>query len=224
VSDDAPGLAIEMTTRHGAVLLSRGDDVIDVADVPAERQASERLVAVAADLLASHGVAPRELSAIHVSRGPGSFTGTRVAVTFAKTLALTTGASLVAVETAEVIRRLVPGGGRVGVVLDARRGAIWLQPFEGNAAGEPRLLDAADLPAAMPPPATLVGEGLDYFREAIARHAGYELWPTWRPDVRDVFTLGRGKLAAGRLADVDGLVPRYVREPQAVEKRREAGA
>src|SRR5690606_23442817 len=74
---------------------------------------------------------PRDVEALLVSIGPGSFTGLRIAVTLAKTMALATGVKLVAVPSVEVLVRNAPPEARhVMVVLDAKRDQIFTARFE----------------------------------------------------------------------------------------------
>src|SRR6185369_8895119 len=61
-------------------------------------------------LCASRGWKPADVEEIYVSVGPGSFTGLRVGITVAKTLAFATGARIVAVPSVDVLARNAPAG------------------------------------------------------------------------------------------------------------------
>ncbi|MBC8113901.1 MAG: tRNA (adenosine(37)-N6)-threonylcarbamoyltransferase complex dimerization subunit type 1 TsaB, partial [Candidatus Saccharimonas sp.] len=69
----------------------------------AGRRHAQSLVLELHELLKSHGAKPRDVKAVAVSKGPGSFTGLRVGLVCAKTFAYATGCQFVAVNTFEAI-------------------------------------------------------------------------------------------------------------------------
>ena len=98
-----------------------------------------------AEVMAGAGLSFGDISRIAVTIGPGSFTGLRVGLAFAKGLAFATGAPLAGIGT---LAALAASTGSVGVnagAIDARRGMIYLQAFEdGRPLCEPEALPAAD--------------------------------------------------------------------------------
>ena len=72
------------------------------------RRHARDLAPAVRDLLAEQGWPARSLEAVIVSRGPGSYTGLRVGIMSAKTLAYATGCALLAVDTFAVIARQAP--------------------------------------------------------------------------------------------------------------------
>jgi tRNA threonylcarbamoyladenosine biosynthesis protein TsaB len=165
---------------------------------------------------------------VHISVGPGSFTGLRVGITLAKTFAFSTGARLVAVPSAEVIVENLPPEARHGiVVLDAKRGQIFTARFTRGADGAWRGDERAHLDILTqmleraPRPVYLIGEGIPYHRAAIPEaddvvvaHEGL-----WTPRAAVVGRLGARFAAEGRFVDPFRLVPTYVRLAEAEEKR-----
>ena len=81
-------LGLDTTGRDCSVCLSRGDDVIAHASEPLGRGHAERLAPMAAEVLARAGVRASEIARLAVVTGPGSFTGLRVALSYAKGFAL----------------------------------------------------------------------------------------------------------------------------------------
>ena len=90
--------------------------------VLAPRTAGSLLTGAIRDLL--HPIAPCELNAIIIARGPGSFTGMRIGLSAAKALAEACSAPLFAVSRLAVLAQI---GGSALVALDAGRGSVYLR-------------------------------------------------------------------------------------------------
>lgn len=120
---------------------------------------AERLVPMISEVLSAAGLAIDDVDRIAVTNGPGSFTGTRIAISAARALALATGAETVTASSlwvmAERAARALRLQDRVGeaamadlvIAVDARRGEVYAQRFvwSGAAGGvvpacEPRVL------------------------------------------------------------------------------------
>ena len=112
---------------------------------PMARGHQERLAPLVAEALAAAGVTARDIGKVAVTVGPGSFTGLRVGLAFAKAFALARGVPCVGVGTLEALATAHPEGDVVAVIA-APHERVYLQRFhDGLAGGEPRLLplDAA---------------------------------------------------------------------------------
>ncbi len=96
---------------------------------PARRHGRGLIPAIAA-LLALEGLAVADLDAVAVGLGPGSYTGLRIGLTAAKTLAYAAGKPLVPLDSLEAIARNAPDDARqVVVAVDAQRGDAYLAEF-----------------------------------------------------------------------------------------------
>ena len=84
-----PILAIETSSRTASVALSQQDQVVAELHMPAGKRTAAWLAVAVRDLLQQCEIAPQKLEAIALSHGPGSFTGLRIGVTFAKVFAYT---------------------------------------------------------------------------------------------------------------------------------------
>jgi tRNA threonylcarbamoyladenosine biosynthesis protein TsaB len=133
-----------------AVATVRGGDVVQLADVfeRIETGHAERLVPAIARTLDRAGSRYNDITRIAVTVGPGSFTGIRVGIAAARALSLALAVPVVGMTSLEVARhevreRLgdVASQGRLAVVMDARRGALYAQVFEADGAtAGPRLV------------------------------------------------------------------------------------
>lgn len=119
---------------------------------------AERLVPMIEAVVGESGIAFDQFDAVAVTVGPGAFTGVRIGLATARGLALATGAPLIGVTTLEAVAAAVPEELRAGrdlaVVLDARKGEVYLQRFSAS-------LAPLDAPCNLPPAAVpgLLGNG-----------------------------------------------------------------
>ncbi|MGF7036187.1 tRNA threonylcarbamoyladenosine biosynthesis protein TsaB [Paenibacillus mucilaginosus] len=96
-------LSVDTSTVSMTAALSRGGSLLGEITVSAERNHSLYVVAALQRLMEDSGVKPAELSAFTAGVGPGSYTGTRIGVTVAKTFAWTHGLALLGVSTLEAM-------------------------------------------------------------------------------------------------------------------------
>jgi len=143
-------LAFDTSAAHCAAAVLKDGAICVERLEPMERGQAERLMPMLEEVLAEAEVAWRDLDAIAVGVGPGSFTGVRIAVSAARGLALALGIPAVGVSTFEIMR-----GRHVGttapaeiVSLPAPRGQVYVQHFQHGAPQSPPLvIDPAEPPA-----------------------------------------------------------------------------
>ena len=228
-------LAIETSGRTGSVAAVEDGAVLAEEQFPHGLQHAAGVVPIIDRLCRAQGWAPNEVEELYVSAGPGSFTGLRVGVTVAKTLAFATGARVVAVPTSEVLARNAPPGWQnLVIVLDAKRDQVFTATFANDGTGKPVLLEPArldSLAAALARagrPVHLIGEGIPYHEKFIpAGEASIIVTnaESWRARAAAVAEVGYTMARRGEFTDPDRLAPVYVRRPEAEEKleAREAG-
>lgn len=226
------GLAIETSGRVGSIAVAGDGRTL------AEQQFSHGLrhaagvVPIIDRLCAGQGWGPGDIDEVYVSSGPGSFTGLRVGITVAKTLAFATGARVVAVPTVDVLAGNAPAGwANLVIVLDAKRGQIFTASFESRD-GQPiarqpaHLGTLAEMLARTPRPVYLLGEGLPYHQAAIPIDDAQVLRTspeTWQGRASVVAALGYDLARAGRFTDPTRLTPTYIRRAEAEEKYEQSG-
>lgn len=125
-------LALESSTAHGGSALLRDGALLASARLPEGLRHGRDLLAAAAAMMEEQGVSPRDLSAVAVSAGPGSYTGTRVGVMSAKALTYGLACKLAAVSSLAVLALSQVLAGKAGdgdeilVLQDARRDEVYL--------------------------------------------------------------------------------------------------
>jgi tRNA threonylcarbamoyladenosine biosynthesis protein TsaB len=195
-------LAITTSTRcSGCALWSDDGPIGSVASVAAHRHA-EFLMPAVDQLCRTAGVGPGDLSAVVVDVGPGLFTGLRVGISAANSIALARGLPVVGITSLEALaypHRRTPGV--VAAVVDARRAEVYWATFGRSTHGQPALSQGAwgqlsapvvtapevlaDHLAAIDGPVLAVGDGAHRYRSIFEAHgevgsaaSGTELWPS----------------------------------------------
>jgi tRNA threonylcarbamoyl adenosine modification protein YeaZ len=106
---------------------------------------AERLAVMVQGLLAATSLSIQDLDRFAATRGPGTFTGIRIGLSFVRGLKLASGRPALGIPTLEAIAEGVgdnPTGRPVAVAVDARRGEVYFQLF-GKGPGAPQLLPVA---------------------------------------------------------------------------------
>jgi len=214
-------LALETATEKGSLALVAGDRVLREYFLESPNAYLTCLMPGVAAILKNTGKEAADLGAVAVSTGPGNFTGLRIGLATAKTLAWSLKCPLVPVPTLEVLAAQCPFHPHpIGVVMDAKRGEIfwglfrcpedWPQVLEG-----PLRLPVGELPARLAVPLLLTGPGLDAHRETLTRLLPPEI--AWAPPERrlprasTLARLARRRLELGLTANPAQLVPTYLR-------------
>lgn len=220
-------LAIETSARVGSVALAEDGKTLLDETFPHGLQHAARIIPALDHLCKQLKWTSNDLKEIYVSAGPGSFTGLRIGITLAKTLALVTGAALVAVPSARVLAENAPPEAKnIVIVLDAKRDQIFTASFarageDWTPLEQAQLSSLAEILSKTPRPVHLIGEGVPYHRKFIpAGDAGIHIVDEslWRPRASAVATLGWQMAREGRFTGAISLCPIYIRRPEAEEK------
>jgi tRNA threonylcarbamoyladenosine biosynthesis protein TsaB len=134
-------LALDTTLDACQAAVLAGGRLLACRTEPMRRGHQERLAPLIAEVLLEAGLQPSDLERVGVATGPGSFTGLRVGLAFAKGLALARAIPCVGVGVLPALAASVEHEGVVAAVIDARRGQVYLQAFRaGRALSEPEAL------------------------------------------------------------------------------------
>ena len=220
-------LALETATAAGAVALVLDGIVVAETITTTTRQHTETLLPAAVELLDGAGLAVGDLDAVVVDVGPGLFTGLRVGVATARSLALSAGIGLEVVTSLEVLAAdpATDGASSVIALIDARRGEVFAQRFaatgdQRHPQGEPAVFrpEALDAWAASAESEgsrlVVVGDGAARYAEA-AEALGGEIVGSVTipsPGVAAQLVERRGR----RGPAPESVVPLYLRDPDAV--------
>ena len=200
-------LAFDTATATVTAALHDGADVVAEADGEHPLRHGEQLAPLIERLLAGAGVGRHDLTALAVGVGPGPFTGLRVGLVTARTLALVLDLPVYGVCTLDVLAvEAVDTGAVIGdfaVATDARRKEVYLATYdeEGQRIAGP----VVDRPAALATVAPVVGEGALLHPE----HFPTPMGPR-RPSAGWL-----ARTVAGERAELYDPEPLYLRRPDA---------
>jgi tRNA threonylcarbamoyladenosine biosynthesis protein TsaB len=144
-------LMIHTAGSEGSVALGDAElaQPIVAAELLPGRTSSERLVPTIRRMMAVVGWSLRELTAVVVVHGPGSFTGVRVGVSAAKGLSEAGGVPLIAVSRLALLAGSIDAAGQtVHAILDAGRGEFYCGEYAGRRCVREVLMGTQDVIAA----------------------------------------------------------------------------
>lgn len=142
-------LALDSSTASMSVAIVRDGAVLESFTTFTERNHSVRIVSEIKEILSRQGIRGEELHGIAVGQGPGSYTGVRIGVTAAKTLAWAWRKPLIGVSSLEALaysawmKIAVDNPSDTGIgngeeswlvpLMDARRGQVYTSRFSAEA-------------------------------------------------------------------------------------------
>jgi len=127
-------LLIETSTTQCSVGISQQGICISALSVHEAQYAHAEVLHVLIDqLLKEQGLKPADLSAVGVSKGPGSYTGLRIGVSAAKGLCFALQIPLISMDTLAVLAAQFTGSSqRIVAVLDARRDEVYIGVYDSS--------------------------------------------------------------------------------------------
>lgn len=249
-----PFVALDTATEHVAVALGDLDDpaaVLVSEAFAAPRAANEVLLRAIEEILAQAGISAGDLAAVACGRGPGSFTGVRIAVATAKGLAHGLRVPLVGFGTPDAVAHRIEQVGLIGVATDAMRGEVYPALFRRGSDGVLTRLshdrvttpeEAAAEWAALGEDIVVTGTGLrkhrSVFERALGTSAVFAEEPLWAPDGPSLVAAAwscRDERSLRAIAEIDRreaferahpqlLLPIYTRLSDAEEAERRRAA
>ena len=219
-------LAVETSGREGGIALTdEGTTVASRSMSKGGPRHAQALVQDVADALRDANRQPAEIDVIAVSIGPGSFTGLRVGVVFAKTWCYAAGSRLVTVDTLAAAAAQVPQDvERVFAIADAQRGDLYVGDYHrGNQGelsriGEISVVNAEQFAAERSAGEFVTGPGLERYDELFGPPCRVADSSQRHPTAETVARLGAKLADAGDFADFWALEPFYIRKSAAEEK------
>jgi tRNA threonylcarbamoyladenosine biosynthesis protein TsaB len=228
MSEDLRILALETTGLSGSVAALVGERVKAERELAAGSRSAKSLAPGIATVLDEVGWKPTDVQLIGVAVGPGSFTGLRVGITTAKTLAYVTGAGVVGIDALEVIAAQSPASTKsVWAAFDAQRGELFVARWENadtadalswKQTTDPRIVDGQTWIAKLAAGEAVSGPGVRRWRDGVPACVQQIAEDRWQPQASTIGKLAWRKFQAGERQDLWGLSPNYMRASAAEEK------
>lgn len=219
-------LALETATEACSVALWIDGEVRERFEV-APRRHTELALPWAEQLLADAGVRKSQLDAIACGRGPGAFTGVRLAVALAQGLAFALDRPVLPVSTLAALAADAGAaeGERIVAAIDARMGEIYLAEYVADGAHglhetqAEHLVAPGDAVRASNEPCIGVGTGFAAVEGVLAARLASQLTrcdATALPHAAAIARLAALAFARGEAIAPDALEPAYLRNKVAL--------
>ncbi len=137
-------LAFETSSGSLSAALLEDQKILEYFNLPENGRQAELLVSCLEDILQRHKIWYNDLAAIATTKGPGSFTGVRIALAAARGLKIATGLPLIALDALEVIayKNRSQQNGKMLVAVDARMDEFFVAEFLSQNNNITRLTDS----------------------------------------------------------------------------------
>tara|TARA_Y100000748_G_scaffold82040_1_gene67806 strand:- start:4880 stop:5554 length:675 start_codon:yes stop_codon:yes gene_type:complete len=217
-------LALDTATECcSAALLHDGSVTARSEVIP--RQHAQRLLPMIEELLGERQLRLQDVDALVFGRGPGAFTGVRIATGMVQGLAFAADKPVIAISNLAALAQRAwreHGIDTVAAAIDARMDEVYwglyglqdgvMQPLDDERVCAP---EAVSLPAGV---GSVAGAGTGWqYAERLAVTAT-QSWPQMLPDASDLITLALPRWLAGEVVDAADAQPVYLRDKVATPK------
>lgn len=220
-------LAIETSVKNGGCCVLSDGYVAAECCFSESRTASEWIVIAIQEMLADMRINYMDIDNIAVGTGPGSFTGLRVGMIAAKTLAFFLKKNLFLIPTLDALAFSLSHQVRpIVAILNAYRGEVYCASYESQPQFK-RLCDyqVCDIREIWKPsePFVVIGDAIEMYQDVLnditSKSCEFAPQPLRSPNARNVGILANtGMLQPIQRTDIFSAVPHYIRKSEAEVK------
>lgn len=210
-------LSLETATRNCSVGLSDNGQTIALNEFAGEGYGhAEKLHLFIQQVFDKAGLSFKDLDAVAVSRGPGSYTGLRIGVSAAKGLCLALDKPLISVNTLQILASHAKGvSGTIIPMIDARRMEVYCAAFDAQlnplSAVEAKILDSGSF-AELPGPLFFTGDSSEKAKTVLAESRFHFLDDAVFPSASHMGSLANDKFLKGDFEDLAYFEPYYLKD------------
>ncbi len=219
-------LSIETGTDICSVAIARDGELLSLRESDEGRDHAKKVAVFVDELLDETGISPDELDAIAVGMGPGSYTGLRIGVSFAKGLCYGLQIPLVAVGSLDALTEVAIEDNEAGILdvenwdesilcpmVDARRMEVYTQLFDSRGVALSQVkaeivTEESFAEERRERQIVIFGNGAAKCRELLPDAAYINVTPSARGLVR----LAQRRLDEGRVEDIAYFEPFYLKD------------
>lgn len=221
-------LALDTSTEYCSVALWQDGAVLERCELAGQKH-SELLISMLDALLKDAGFGIKDVDGIAFGKGPGSFTGVRIACGATQGLALGANLPVFGVCTLQALAE-ASGKPRVIAALDARMGEIYHAAYQKQndvwkTVSEPCLCKPEDAPAVTGEDWFGIGSGFAMYDQVLnARYPGQLLGVDGAavPQAAAIAALGAAQFKLGKGVDAAEALPLYLRDKVALKTSERA--
>ena len=216
-------LAIETSSYCGSIAVIKDNTVLGEVFFNIGPKNSEKIVSSIEWLLNNLNLAKKDLEAVAVSKGPGSFTSLRIGISVAKGIAFALNIKLLGVSSSKIVASNYNSfDKRICTLIDAKRGEVYASTFSyKNNILQTDFLDkmikVEELASFVDKSMVFLGEGALVYRDLIFNSLGKEVSfvPEYfnYPKASLCGLIAHSDLDAGNFDDVYTFSPNYIRKP-----------
>ncbi len=220
-------LCIETGTDICSVALAKDGEMIALRESDLGKDHARKVGVFTRELLQEHSIEPDELDAVAVGKGPGSYTGLRIGVSFAKGMCYALGIPLIAIDSLRSLAACLVEEVEAGIVdieewertvlcpmIDARRMEVYAELFDTN------LTPRSEVMAEVVTDKSFSEVLLDFkklviFGNGAEKCSGILEWAecvSVAPSARGLCAEAERKLQAGEVEDVAYFEPFYLKD------------
>ncbi len=223
-------IAIDTATEACSAAFLLDGEIVSRYEL-APRTHTERLLPMLNELLAETELKLKEFDALAFGRGPGSFTGVRIAAAAAQGIALSADLPVIAVSTlAAMAQRAMDelGAESVLTAIDARMNEVYWGIYQKNSQGlATALIDESVIPpekVTVPGSGSWVGVGTGWgaYSEVLSKRLSdstIKISAEYYPDAASICRLAKPLFDAGKAAPAEHAIPVYLRNNVAKKKK-----
>lgn len=210
-------LNIETATRNCSVSLAKNGETILCREIAEQGYShAEKLHVFIEEILKETEVSARDLKAIAVSKGPGSYTGLRIGVSAAKGLCYALEIPLISIDTLQVLAKKVAiENGLIIPMIDARRMEVYSAVFDVN---HKKIIEVQaeilteDSHAKMTEPVYFVGDCQEKCKTVLVKDNFHFLPEIVFPSANEMSSLSYEKFTKNDFEDVAYFEPFYLKD------------
>lgn len=219
-------LCIETGTNICSVGIARDGELVSLRESVEGRDHAKHVGVFVDELLRETGVTPDELDAVAVGMGPGSYTGLRIGVSFAKGLCYGLQIPLIAVGSLDALTEVAIEDNEAGILaveawddavlcpmVDARRMEVYTRLY--NTMGDPLSEVSAEVvdeqtfaDVRRDKQLVIFGNGASKCREVLSDATYIDV----APSARGLARLAEQRLQAGQIEDIAYFEPFYLKD------------
>ncbi|MFH1422547.1 MAG: tRNA (adenosine(37)-N6)-threonylcarbamoyltransferase complex dimerization subunit type 1 TsaB [Planctomycetota bacterium] len=219
-------LGIETSSPYGGVAVIRDNSILADKTFTDEFIHGKELVLSIKEILENSHIKPAEIDVIAVCIGPGSYTGVRIGIACAKTLAWSLHCKLTGVSSLEALAFAVKhcSAKHIVPVIDGHRNSFYYAVFRIDKDKITRvtpdsILSFGQVINHIPADSLLTGNGLIKLQNHItASNIEIGVKNKWYPNAETIALIGKSLAEKGEFASPESLEPLYLRPSEAEAK------